>query len=71
MKKINQRIEELELRNAYQEDTINQLNDIVFEQQKSLDKFSLTLKSLQARILSLSEETTVSPTMDDEKPPHY
>lgn len=66
-----QRLEELEMRSAYQEDTINQLNDIVIKQQNLLDQLTLNVQQLQTRIHEQDEDTINNPSLQDEKPPHY
>ena len=64
------RLIEIETRIAYQEDTIQQLNDIVTKQQRQIDKLEDLSKSLTERYQSL-QTTETDLNMADEKPPHY
>ncbi len=66
----NDRIIELEIKVAYQEDLVQDLNRIVASQQQQVDRLEATVKMLHDRIKSLSVE---SGSVDDkfEKPPHY
>ena len=68
---IEKRILELETKAAYQEDTVEALNDIVYRQQKQIDDLQETCKRLLERIstLSINNGSVESPV--DEKPPHY
>jgi SlyX protein len=70
MQTPEERIIELETKLAYQEHTIQQLNDIVAEQQRKLDRVESSLKSLVARFRDMSEGVSnINPL--HEKPPHY
>jgi SlyX protein len=64
------RIIELEIKVAYQEDLVQELNKIVIRQQQQIDRLEATVKLLHDRIKILSAERSDS---DDkiEKPPHY
>jgi SlyX protein len=65
-----ERIIELETKVAYQEHTIQQLNDIVTAQQKKLDKLEAGVKELIGRLRDVSGGLSdINPT--HEKPPHY
>lgn len=68
---IEKRILELETKAAYQEDTVEALNDIVYRQQKQIDDLQETCNRLLERIsaLSINNGSVESPV--DEKPPHY
>ena len=68
MTDMQQRLEELESRLAYQDDTINSLNDALIGQQAKLTELE--------RILNLMiERIQQSPSDDDQSaeppPPHY
>ena len=64
------RIIELEIKQAYQEDLIQALNQIVCDQQKQIGKLEETCKLLHDRIKSLAMAERL-PGMVDERPPHY
>jgi SlyX protein len=64
------RIIELEIKTAYQEDLLQELNQIVAQQQLQIDRLEATVTLLHERIKSLSAEHS---NIEDkiEKPPHY
>ncbi len=64
------RLIDIETRIAYQEDTIQQLSDIVAKQQRQIDKLADLSKLLTERYQSLQASDTGA-SIDDEKPPHY
>ncbi len=65
-----QRIIDIESKIAFQEETLQVLNDVICEQQKQIDKLVATCKLLDERINDLlvaSDDTQVF----DEPPPHF
>ncbi|TBU71693.1 SlyX family protein [Phytopseudomonas daroniae] len=68
MKVLEDRIVELESRQAFQDDTIQSLNDALVEQQKLIERLQRQLQSLAKR----QEETSAfGIAQDDAPPPHY
>jgi SlyX protein len=67
---MSERIIELEIKVAYQEDLLQELNRIVSEQQQQITRLEATCKLLNERIKSLSSERSDNKTID-ETPPHY
>lgn len=65
---IDDRLIDIETRIAYQEDMLQQLNDVVAKQQKRIDLLEDVLRTLTERYPSLQAEAT--PALI-EKPPHY
>ncbi len=65
-----QRLIDIETKLAYQEDTVQQLNDVVFAQQKKIDQLELLCQHLLDRLKDLSEQQSGNVTFI-EKPPHY
>lgn len=63
------RIIELEIKAAYQEDLLQELNKIVIAQQQQIDRLELACKVLNDRIQSLSESAPSENA--NEVPPHY
>lgn len=64
------RLIELEIKVAYQDDLVQALNKIVAEQQRQIARLEMTCKLLNDRIQSLS----ISSEIDDSSaqiPPHY
>lgn len=65
------RIIELEIKAAYQEDLLQALNKIVAGQQQQIDRLEATCKMLNERITSLSTERSGGGESVEEVPPHY
>ncbi len=65
------RIIELEIKQAYQEDLIQALNRVVADQQKQIGKLEETCKLLNEKIKSLAFAGGREPDNADERPPHY
>ena len=67
---IVNKIETLETRQAFQEDTVESLNKVIIQQQKDIDNLQMTIGVLQERIKQTAE--AVSDGMTEEPPPpHY
>ncbi|WP_150049467.1 MULTISPECIES: SlyX family protein [Methylomonas] len=64
------RVIELEIKLAYQEDLLQTLNQAVAEQQKQIGKLEETCKLLHEKIKSLAQADRL-PNQADERPPHY
>lgn len=60
---------ELETKVAYQEDMIEQLNNVIIEQQQSIDRLSARLDQM-VKHLEAEENAEVN-DLSDEIPPHY
>ncbi|CAH0217538.1 Protein SlyX [Pseudomonas sp. Bi70] len=68
MSEFEERIVELESRQAFQDDTIQALNDALVEQQKLIERLQLQVQALAKR------QEEVSPfgvAQDEAPPPHY
>lgn len=65
-----QRIIELEIRQAYQEDLIQALNQVIVNQQQQISKLEETCKLLYDKIKHLTPMDG-NVNFSDEKPPHY
>ncbi|MSP27402.1 MAG: SlyX family protein [Methylococcales bacterium] len=65
------RLIELEIKAAYQEDLLQALNNIVSAQQLQIQRLETTCQLLNERIKSLSTEGMGSDVAIDEVPPHY
>jgi SlyX protein len=63
------RITELEIKIAYQEDLLQSLNTIVSNQQLQINRIEETCKFLNDRIKSIREVESIN--QSNEKPPHY
>lgn len=69
----NQRIAELETQLAFQEDTIQKLNDVLVDQQKRMDALEVAIRHYEKRLgeiqNGIGDEQQTS--LEDEVPPHY
>ncbi len=65
-----ERIMELEIKAAYQDDLLQALNTIVTRQQQQIDRLEATCRLLNEKIKSLSSEIG-SAESAPEVPPHY
>ena len=63
-------IEQLEFKVAYQEDNFEQLNEIVTNQQFTIDRQTQMLKALVDKVKTLQEPNSDNAPGDD-VPPHY
>ena len=67
---IEERVTELESRVAFQDDTIQKLNDVIVEQQHQIDQLSAQLAVLKEQIQSLAPEL-IADESQETPPPHY
>lgn len=70
---MDERIIELEIKAAYQEELLQALNDVVGQQQQQINRLEATCRLLHERIKSLSETGAGEPgdATVHEVPPHY
>lgn len=68
MKVLEDRIVELESRLAFQDDTIQALNDALVEQQKLIERLQLHMQALAKR---QEEVSPFSGAQEEAPPPHY
>ena len=67
-KELSERIDALESRLAYQDQTIEQLNETITAQWKQIDALTRQLSALTER---LQEAEASAPAPANERPPHY
>jgi len=67
-KELSERIDVLEARSMYQEETIEQLNGTITAQWKQIDVLTRQLAALTER---LQEAEANAPAPANERPPHY
>jgi SlyX protein len=65
------RLIELEIKAAYQEDLLQTLNKIVSAQQQQIQRLEATCQLLYERVNSISAENSRDNAPVDEVPPHY
>lgn len=69
--KLHQRIDDLESQLAFQENTIDELNQLVIQQSNELTTFKRHLQLLASRLSQVRDEQSGNTPIVDEKPPHY
>jgi SlyX protein len=67
-KQLSERVDALESRLAYQDQTIEQLNETITAQWKQIDVLTRQLAALTER---LQEAEASAPSPGNERPPHY
>jgi SlyX protein len=68
---LEQRLENIETKIAYQEDLLEELNKTIYQQQKRLDQLEATCQALAGHIASLAESVNENKSVASERPPHY
>lgn len=63
---MEERFVDLEMRISHQEDMIDELNKLVYQQQVKIDKLESVLKEVAKRIIDIESDRTIN-----ERPPHY
>lgn len=66
-----ERLIEIETKIAYQDKTIKDLNDVVYEQQQEIERLASICDLLTKQVRELSEFSLGSDAPANEKPPHY
>ncbi|WP_020415113.1 SlyX family protein [Microbulbifer variabilis] len=69
--KLVERIDELESRLAFQEDTIAQLNDVIARQDLDIRSLISRIRELGEKYSAITFEMQGGAKQQDEKPPHY
>ena len=67
---MEQRVTDLEIHVTHLEHTIQELNDVVFRQQRTIDRLDEELKGLREQLLAVAPSPLGTPE-DEEPPPHY
>ena len=67
---LEERLINIETKITFQEDLIEDLNKLVYQQQKKLDRLEATCESLVRHIESLAESRNEGMPAN-ERPPHY
>lgn len=68
---LNQRICELETKLSFQENTIEDLNNVIINQQFSLDKIQQQLRLLAQKMRNLEPNNNIASQSEETPPPHY
>jgi SlyX protein len=67
---MSKQLEELEIRLAFQERTIQELNDVVTRQQQDLARLMQDVERLRSQLEGLAP-ALVAPRSEETPPPHY
>ncbi|AUM13498.1 SlyX family protein [Ketobacter alkanivorans] len=66
---MEEKIVNIETRLAFQDDTIQELSDVIYRQQQQIDQLEKTLQALLNKVQDLMEGGNEK--IVDERPPHY
>ncbi|MCY1401389.1 Protein SlyX [compost metagenome] len=66
---LEERVADLESRLAFQDDALQTLSDVVYEQERVIERLRLQMQVLIKRLEELQGEVGVAD--DDAPPPHY
>ena len=69
LQEIESRVTELEIKSAFSEDLVEELNRTVYRQQQQIDQLQLELAALRRQVQASQPAAPGSP--GDERPPHY
>lgn len=67
---MDDKIIDLESKLAFQDQTINELNEVITDQQQQLDQLREEIRLLNLRMTSLAEQSNVAEEKEP-PPPHY
>lgn len=65
------RLVDIETKIAFQEKSLKELNDVIYEQQREIDRLNSICDLLVKRVKDLSDFMPGSDGPANEKPPHY
>ncbi len=66
-----ERIENLELKYSYQEQAINEMSDLIYQQHKKIEKLEELLKAMMEKVSEDESGAAQVTSLLDEVPPHY
>lgn len=68
---LEERLIDMEIRIARQDDLVDTLNTQVYQQQKKIDELSALCTGLATRLRELAQSANQREVVVDERPPHY
>lgn len=66
-----ERLVDIELKLTHQEDTVDALNKIVYQQQKKIDELEKLLTTLARQVKDAANSVSEQRSIENERPPHY
>ncbi|CDF82743.1 hypothetical protein PKB_1380 [Pseudomonas knackmussii B13] len=66
---LEQRLADLESRQAFQDDAMQTLSDVVYEQERTIERLRMQMQALLKRLEDLQGQVGVAD--DEAPPPHY
>ncbi len=66
-----ERLEKIETKIAFQEQAVEDLNDVLYKQQQEVERLGTICDALVKRVKELSESIPEIDAPANEKPPHY
>ena len=69
IKENNERLTAIEMKLAYMEDFVNQIQNVAVEQTKTIDKLQKEIKMMSDKIREMSD--AAEGEIPNRKPPHY
>ncbi|MBD3670112.1 MAG: SlyX family protein [Gammaproteobacteria bacterium] len=70
MQDMNERVVELETRLAFQDDVVNQLNEVIAAQRLELDELMLRMRRLEEQ-MKQALPSLIKSEAEETPPPHY
>ncbi|MHB8534153.1 MAG: SlyX family protein [Sulfuricaulis sp.] len=67
---MNERLTELETRVTFQEQTLQELNDVVTRQQTQIERLTKEVTTLKSSLAGLAPAAVI-PMEEEKPPPHY
>lgn len=67
---MNERMVELEVRVAFQEQTLQELNEVVTRQQQQIDRLAQELETLKVQLTIVAPSLVIAKE-EETPPPHY
>jgi len=67
---MEDKIIDLEIRLTHQEDHIQKLDNVIYQQQQTIDLLTEQIKNLQGKLKNMSENNILS-SAEEAPPPHY
>lgn len=68
---LKEAVDDLQMRLAFQEDTLQQLDSVLIQQNDLIDRMNRRLAYLEERLKSLETREPGNTEGDDKPPPHY